>query len=490
LGCGIFGILNINDDPKYLDIYWGIRALNNRGHQSWKIVTYYEGFFGYGALGLVPPLDQIDSKLKSAGISLSQILPGGSGIGNTRYTTFGGADPESLMHESQPIIEQNSKTNLTISYNGNIVNSGKIMREIVSKLGPLSTSVDTELINKKLILELSKGDLFSAVKNCMEQIEGAYSIVGLHNGDLFAFRDAYGIRPLCFGLGKDKTDYVFASETPALEKGGFNFDSFIEPGECVLVNKNGVERRRLLVSRKKAFCSFEIAYFSRPESLLSNGKYIYKTREEFGRNLARENADVAKKLDIVISIPETADDATYGFHEETGIPWERAVRRDKFVSERAFIKSPEERVQTIQRKITIVGERLKGKVIGCVDDSIVRGDTTRNIIREIRNFAKEVHLFITFPKIVSVCPYGIDMATFKELIGAVKTQEEIAKVIGVDSLHYQSLEGFCKASGFKKDQLCLGCITRQYPTPYADRLIDRKWKKFCSGRQEIGRVYE
>lgn len=479
----------MGEDPVFLDVYWGLRALNHRGHQSWKIVTHYKRFFGYGGLGLVPPLDQLESRLKSAGLSLWQILPGSSGLGNTRYSTFGRSDPASLISDTQPYIEPDGRCNVTISYNGNIVNTNELKLEVTSCMGPLSTSSDTELINKKLILELTRGDMFSAVENCMGQIEGAYSIVGLKGDDLFAFRDSCGIRPLCLGCDHDRTKYVFASETPALEKGGFEFDSFVEPGECVLVTRDGVERRRV-ASGKRAFCAFEIAYFSRPESLLSNGRYVYEAREEFGRSLARENPDVVRRLDAVISIPETADDATYGFHDETGIEWERAVRRDKFVSERAFIESPEERVQTIKRKITIAGERLRGKTIGCIDDSIVRGDTTRNTIREIKRFAREIHLFITFPKIVSVCPYGIDMATFKELIGARKTEDEIAKEIGVDSLNYQSVEGFLKASGFHRDQLCLGCVTREYPTPYANMLINRKWKMFCDGIEEKGRIYE
>ena len=277
MGCGVFGVLDLNENPVYLDVYWGLRALNHRGHQSWKIVTHYKGFFGYGGLGLVPILEQIDSKLKGAGVSFSQILPGSSGIGNTRYTTFGKTDTESLINDCQPLFEPNGKTNTTISYNGNIVNTKKLKKEVVSKFGPLSTSTDTELINKKMILELSKGDIFSAVKNCMEQIEGAYSIVGLKGDDLFAFRDAYGIRPLCFGCKADKSKYVLSSETPPLEKGDFIFDSFIEPAECIFITKDGVERKKL-VSRKKAFCSFEIAYFSRPESLLSNGKYVYEAR--------------------------------------------------------------------------------------------------------------------------------------------------------------------------------------------------------------------
>ncbi|MGQ9781369.1 MAG: amidophosphoribosyltransferase [Nitrososphaeria archaeon] len=489
MACGIFGVLDLQDNPIFLDVYWGLRALNHRGHQSWKIVTHYKGFFGYGGLGLVPPLDQLDSRLKAAGLSLSRILPGSSGVGNTRYTTFGKGDPASLLNDAQPFTELDSGSDVTISYNGNIVNADQLKLEIVSSMGPLSTSSDTELINKKLIKELTRGDMFSAVENCMEQIEGAYSIVGLKGDDLFAFRDPCGIRPLCLGCNRNKTKYVFASETPALEKGGFEFDSFVEPGECVLITSDGMQRKRLSRGRK-AFCAFEIAYFSRPESLLSNGRYVYEVREDFGRSLARENPDVAKRLDAVISIPETADDASYGFHDEIGIAWERAVRRDKFVSERAFIKSPDERIQTIKRKITIVGERLKGKNIGCVDDSIVRGDTTRNTIREIKKFAREVHLFITFPKIVSVCPYGIDMATFEELIAARKTEQEIAKDIGADSLHYQTVEGFLKASGFDRTQLCLGCITREYPTPYAEKLINEKWRKSCEGFLEKGRIYE
>ncbi len=488
MGCGVFGIYDENGGQVYSYIYWGLKALNHRGHQSYKIVTYDVGFHQYGDLGLVPTLDQIESKLKPA--ILSDLLRGSVGVGNVRYNTYGKTDEESLVKDCQPLYISSNGIDLTVSYNGNIVNTSGLKRKIVSELGPLSTTTDTEIIGKKLVLEMRSNDLFSAVRECMKQIEGAYSIVGIKDGDLFAFRDSYGIRPLCYGKSEDGTIHAFASELPALRINGLEFDSSVNPGECIVVTKKGVERRQLVNGRKKAFCAFESAYFSRPDSQLPNGKSVYIIREEFGRNLAKENKDLVKRLDAVISLPETADDSAYAFHEETGIRWERAVRRHRFITDRAFIKPAGDRVRTVKRKINIVSDRLKDKIIGCVDDSIVRGDTTKNIIGEIKKVAKEVHLFVTFPKIISPCPYGIDMATFDELIGAHKSVEEIGKYINADSLHYQTLEDLVNAIGYKKSELCLGCVTRNYPTPYANKFINRMWEEPSRKFSRTGRIYE
>jgi amidophosphoribosyltransferase len=488
MACGVIGVYDVSGEPVSPHIYWGLKALNHRGHQSYRLVTYDGLFHQLGDLGLVPPLDQILSRLEAT--DLSQLLSGSVGVGNVRYNTFGKTDGDSLVKDNQPLYISDNHIDLAISYNGNVVNVDRIREEVVSKYGPLRTTADTELIAKKLLMELQGNEVFPAIGECIKQLEGAFSIVGIKDGTLFAFRDPHGIRPLCYGKSGDGLVHCFASETPALRINGLGFDSFVKPGECVVVSKDGVMREQVVESEREAFCSFELTYFSRPDTVLPNGRYVYDVREACGRNLAKENKEVVKLLELVAPLPESAEDAAYGFHEETGLRLERAIRRHRFVTDRAFMKAKMDRSQTIRRKMNIVGDKLDGKIVGVIDDSIVRGDTTRNTMSEIKRYAREVHLFVTFPKITSPCPYGIDMATFEELLGARKSTEGIREEIGADSLHYQELGDFIKASGFTEESLCLGCITGAYPTPYADAMIRRAHERYVNGAHESVRIYE
>ena len=214
-------------------------------------------------------------------------------------------------------------------------------------------------------------------------------------------------------------------------------------------------------------------------------------REEFGRNLGREYPETVRNTDVIISMPETGDDAAFGLHEQTGKRWERAARRHRYVTERAFILLPEERYTTIDRKINIIDHKIHGKNVAVTDDSIVRGDTTKVVVNKLRKMgAKKVYLFITFPRIIGPCFYGIDMATYGELIGSKHDPEEIAKIVGADAVNYQSVNGFIKATGLSRNELCLGCVTGKYPTPLAQKMADEMRIKFEKGYKETGRIYE
>ncbi|RJS81752.1 amidophosphoribosyltransferase, partial [Candidatus Bathyarchaeota archaeon] len=355
-----------------------------------------------------------------------------------------------------------------------------------------SYECDADLICHKLLIEFAKTkDLTSAVKKCMEEIEGAFSVVGItKNGEFFAFKDPKGIRPLCAGHGQDGKIFAFSSETVGLDINGFERNFEVEPGEIVMVSENGFERKKLMNEKHKAFCAFEFAYFARPDSRF-NEKYVYEIREEFGRNLVKENQDVVKEADIILSLPETGDDSAMGAHEESGLRWERASRRHRYVTERAFILLNKERYATIDKKINILASKVKGKRIIITEDSVVRGDTTKVVIEKLRRMgAKKVHLFVTFPRIIGPCFYGIDMATYGQLIGSKHTPEEIAKIIGADSVRYQSIENFVKATGLSREQLCLACVTGEYPTPLAQKIADEMKKRFLEGYEETGRLYE
>jgi len=484
--CGVFSGIDFKRKPIFPYVYWGMRAQNHRGHQSHGFLTFDGKFNVHHSLDLIPKIKKKDIQ------QWLTRLPGHVGIGNVRYTTSGRLDEDSLIKGTQPITVETKKLRLAISFNGNVVNTVKQKKELCEAFPDFSYECDAELICRKLAVELMENrDLQSAVKVCMEEIEGAFSVSGItQEGDLFAFKDPYGLRPLCSGCTSNGNICAFSSETVGLDINGFNHGFEIEPGEFVMATKGGFEREQLAAKRRKALCAFEFAYFARPDSKL-NGKYVYEVREEFGRNLGKECSDIVKDADLILSLPETSDDAAFGLHEETGLRWERGTRRHRYVTERAFILLSRERYSTINRKINIVDHKLAGKNLIVIDDSIVRGDTTRVVVEKMRRLgAKKVHVLITFPRIIGPCFYGIDMATYGELIGSTREPEEIAQVIGADSVNYQSINGFVRATGMKKDELCFGCVTGRYPTPLAQRLANWMRRRFESGHKETGRIYE
>jgi len=484
--CGVFGAQDFEHRPVFPYVYWGLRAQNHRGHQSHGFLTFDERFHVHKDLDLVP-------KIKREVIQKwVRRLPGHVGLGHVRYTTSGGTDEQSLVKSTAPILDRAGKTKVAISFNGNIVNSPKIIKEIKERFPSFQYNFDAQIISRKLLLKLrEEGDLVSSVRSCIKEIEGAFSVAGItQKGELFAFKDPYGIRPLCCGYSEDQRTCAVSSETVGLDINGLEFDFEINPGELVIASEDGFVREQLVKCEKRALCAFEFAYFARPDSRLGD-KFVYEVREEFGRNLGREHPEAARDTDIIISMPETGNDAAYGLHELTGKRWERASRRHRYVTERAFILLPEERYSTIDRKINIIDHKIVGKNVAVTDDSIVRGDTTKVVVKKLRKMgAKKVYLFITFPRIIGPCFYGVDMATYGELIGARYEAEEIAKIVGADAVNYQSVNGLVKATGLDRNELCLGCITGKYPTPLAQKLADEMKERFEKGYTETGRIYE
>jgi amidophosphoribosyltransferase len=283
---------------------------------------------------------------------------------------------------------------------------------------------------------------------------------------------------------------AFSSETVSLDMNSLERDFELNPGELVIATKDGFIRQQIIEKPKHAFCSFEYAYFARPDSRF-NGKYVYEIREQFGRNIVHENPDIIKECDIIMSVPETGDDPAMGVHEASGLRWERASRRHRYVTERAFILLNNERFSTIDKKINILGSKVTGKNVIICEDSIVRGDTTKVIIDKLRKSgAKKVYVFVTFPRIIGPCFYGIDMSTYGQLVGSRNSPEEIAKIIGADGVCYQSHEKLIEATGQTQDQLCMACVTGKYPTPLAQRMADEMKQKFLKGYEEKNRIYE
>jgi len=484
--CGVFSAQDFKLGQVFPFVYWGLRGQNHRGHQSHGILTYNGSFHVYKGLDLVPKIKKSDIQ------AWLNRLPGHVGIGNVRYTTSGGIDEASLIKGTQPLFLEAEEKRVAISFNGNVVNNVPLKWEIRSKFPGFSYECDVELIGRKLLMRLMESkDLISSVKTCMHDVEGAFSVAGItQNGELFAFKDPYGIKPLSCGHNPKGNVWAVSSETVGFDINGFELDFEVEPGELVTATKDGFERQEIVPCRRKALCAFEFAYFARPDSRLGN-RFVYEVREEFGRNLAQEYSEFAKDSDIVISMPETGDDVAYGLHEATGLRWERSLRRHRYVTERAFILLPEERFATIERKINVLGKKIIGKKVLVTEDSIVRGDTTKVVVEKLRRMgARKVYLFVTFPRIIGPCFYGIDMATYGELIGSRHDPEEISKIIGADAVNYQSLDGFVKSIGLSEDELCLACVTGKYPTPLAQKIADDMKEKFEKGYKETGRIYE
>jgi amidophosphoribosyltransferase len=484
--CGVFSAQDFEQGQVFPFIYWGLRAQNHRGHQSHGILTFNGNFHVYKGLDLVPKIKKRDIP------AWLDRLPGDVGIGNIRYTTSGGTDEEALIKGTQPIFLEAEGKRVAMSFNGNVVNNVPLRWEIRSRFPGFSYECDVELIGRKLLMSLMESkDLASSVKTCMRDVEGAFSVTGItQNGELFAFKDPHGIKPLCCGYNSNRSMCAVSSETVGLNINGLEQDFEVEPGELLVATQDGFTREKIVPCKRKALCAFEFAYFARPDSKLGE-RFVYEVREEFGRNLAREYAEHAKDADIIISMPETGDDVAYGVHEATGLRWERSMRRHRYVTERAFILLQDERFATIDRKINVLGNKVNGKKVLITEDSVVRGDTTKVVIEKLRKMgARKVYLFVTFPRIIGPCFYGIDMATYGELIGARHDPEEIAKLIGADSVDYQSNDGLIKSIGMSEDDLCLACVTGKYPTPLAQKLADDMKARFENGFKETGRIYE
>ncbi|MHB1908891.1 MAG: amidophosphoribosyltransferase [Nitrososphaerales archaeon] len=468
--CGVFGITSSSDQDIFSLLYWGLLSLNHRGQQSYGFTTL-EGsvFHKKEDLNLIPTDPREVDKLSS-------ILKGKAGIANSRYATSGGSGVRHLQGGKQPLIVGTKRRKIAVSYNGNIVNASLLRKDIASSFGKFKTDADTEVLAKQLLVSLEDShDYAYAVGKVLDVVEGAYSAMVLDSSDhgFYAFRDTRGIRPYCYGKLGDF--YAFASESPALDINGIKDLRYVFPGELISVSERGKLQIKKVRGAKNAMCAFEFAYFSRPDSILNGtDEPVYKIREEFARTLAKTYSKKFENIDLIISMPETADDAAYGLHEATNIPWERAVRKNRYVTRRAFISGKKERDDVIDKKVNIVSSLVKGKRLAVIEDSIVRGDTSKANIAKLRKAgAKSIDLFVTFPRITDPCLYGVDMATYGELIGASKNPEQMAKWLGADTVNFQTIEGLVNSIGISQKNLCLGCVSGKYPSQTAQDLANK-----------------
>ncbi len=484
--CGVFGAVCTNDEPVFPYLYWGLLSLNHRGQQSYGFTTYHEGkFIKREDLNLIPTDPREVDRL-------SLTLKGNTGISNARYATSGRSGKRHLQGGKQPLVVTHAGRTISISYNGNIVNTGKLRDALKKQFGKFKTDADTEVLARQLLFALEKyGSYEEAVAEVLDEVEGAYSVMILDSETgFYAFRDIRGIKPYCFA--KKDGVIAFASETPALDINGFDEYDYVKPGELVSISPKGEVKRRQLRNPSPAFCSFEFAYFSRPDTILNETSVpVYKIREAFARELFESNTEKIKKNDLIVSMPETADDAAYGMHVVTGLPWERAVRKNRYVTRRAFISGKDDRTDVIDKKMNIVSSLVKDKSIAVVEDSIVRGDTTKINVGKLKKAgATRVDVYVTFPRIQNPCFYGVDMSTYGELLGAKMNPEEISNWMGAESVNYQSIEGLVKAIGLPENSLCMACVTGKYPTPEAQKIADEIRSQYLDGVSEKGRVYE
>ncbi|MCG2722634.1 MAG: amidophosphoribosyltransferase [Thermodesulfovibrionales bacterium] len=445
--CGVFGIYG---HPEAANLtYLGLYALQHRGQEGAGICSS-DGrqLFVEKSMGLVADIFS-EKRLRR--------LPGYMAIGHNRYSTAG----SSVLKNVQPIVANFALGTLAIAHNGNLVSAPDLRASLEAQGAIFQSSSDSEVI-VHLIAQSKGADFYERVAHAVTQISGSFSMLILREKELIAIRDPYGVRPL--SLGMKNGAYVVASETCAFDLIGATYIRDIEPGEVLIIGEQGLESLRILHSQRKAFCVFEFIYFSRPDSNIFGGKNVNEMRKEFGRQLARESRIDA---DLVIPVPDSGVPAALGFSEESGIPFDFGLIRNHYVG-RTFIE-PKHSIRHFGVKIKLnpVRQLLEGKRLIVIDDSIVRGTTSKKIVKMLREggHAKEVHLKISSPPTIGPCFYGIDTPTRSELIASTHLLDEIKKYVTADSLAYLSLDGLKKIVP-NSHNFCTACFDCDYPISF------------------------
>jgi len=454
--CGVVAVYAHPEASKLA--YLGLHALQHRGQESAGIASS-DGIKIriQKHMGLVADIFQPEILAK---------LPGTQAIGHTRYSTAG----DSALLNAQPIMVDCNKGQMAVAHNGNLVNAGDLRSKLERDGSIFQTNSDTEVI-VHLIAHSKEQTLEDAITDALRRIEGAFSLVIMTPDRIFAVRDPRGFRPLSMGRitatePSRRDSIVFASESTAFDLIGATYERDVKQGELIVVEPEGIRSRFFAPAKPMKACVFEQVYFSRPDSVVF-GRSVATSRELMGRQLARE---APVDADLVVAVPDSGTPAAIGYASESGLPYRQALIRSHYVG-RTFIE-PEQRVRDfgVKLKLNPVRSLLAGKRVVLIDDSIVRGTTSKKIVRLIRQAgAKEVHMRISCPPTIASCFYGVDTPRRKELIAANKTIEEIRDFIGADSLYYLSLEGMKTACGEGEQvSYCDACFTRKYPTDYVD----------------------
>ncbi len=452
--CGVFGIFG---HPEAANLtYLGLYALQHRGQEGAGICSS-DGTKLYleKSLGLVAEIFN-EKVIKK--------LPGHIAIGHNRYSTTG----SSTLENVQPLMATYSLGSIAIAHNGNLIDIDTL-REKLEKDGAIFQSTSDSEIILHLIARAKSGQPIERIANAVRQVSGAFSLLLMTEKELIAIRDPYGIRPLA--LGSLHNAYVVASETCAFDLIGANYMRDIYPGEMLIINENGLNSIKIFNSAKPAHCVFEFIYFARPDSYIFDHICVNTIRKELGRQLAREHSIEA---DLVIPVPDSGVPAALGYAEESGIPFEFGLIRNHYVG-RTFIE-PKQSIRHfgVKVKLNPVRDALKDKRVIVIDDSIVRGTTSKKIVKMIRELggAKEVHMRISSPPTIGPCFYGIDTPTRQELIASSHKIEEIRKYTTADSLGYLSIEGLKKVIP-NADLFCMACFNCKYPIDFQYKKINQ-----------------
>ncbi len=446
--CGVFGIYESVGINTASSVYYALFALQHRGQESCGIVVNDDGVFSsYKDLGLVNDVFSHDV--------LEKLAPGNMAVGHVRYGTTGTLS----RSNAQPLVVNHIKGSMALCHNGNLTNAVELREELELKGSIFHTTSDTEVISYIITEErLKTASIEEAVSNAMPRLKGAYCLVVMSPTKLIAARDPKGFRPLC--IGKTKTGYVFSSESCALDAVGAEFVRDVKPGEVVIADEKGLRSITTHCNDdKKSLCVFEFIYFARPDSVI-DGSSVHVARKRAGAFLALEHPVQA---DVVIGVPDSGIDAAIGYANQSGIPYGMGFIKNKYIG-RTFIQpSQEAREDGVKIKLNTIAATVEGKRVIMIDDSIVRGTTCARIVRLLREAgAKEVHVRVTAPPFLNPCYFGTDIDSKENLIANNHSVEEIAEIIGADSLGFLSIENVKKLADNTNCGFCTGCFDGNY----------------------------
>jgi amidophosphoribosyltransferase len=457
--CGVVGLVLNNRESKKasLSIYYALYALQHRGQESTGI-TVHDGSKAHTLKGM----GLISDVFKKYHL---KDLTGFVGIGHVRYSTTG----DSTIENCQPLIVNFRVGTIAIAHNGNLVNSTQLRAEFEAEGQVFLTSSDTEVIARLLAKELLSCDILGAVKEVTKQLVGSYSLTILIDDTLVVVRDPLGFKPLC--LGEFEDGYIVASESVAIDTIGGTLIRDVRPGEVIIFNEGKMTTHQIYRTKNTAHCVFEYIYFARPDSII-NGESVYNIRIRIGERLVDEHPI---KADIISPIPDSGITFAIGHSKKSGIDYKEGLIKNRYIGRTFIMPSQNMRETAVRLKLNTIPQNLIGRSVILIDDSIVRGTTSRHIVDMVRHAgAKEVHMRIGSPPIISPCYLGINMATRDELVAAHKSLAGVEAVINVDSLGYVSIEGLVDAIGIPVEDLCMGCLTGLYPVEIPGEVCKRQ----------------
>jgi len=454
--CGIFGVYNFKPDSLAKSVYYGLFALQHRGQESAGIASADgKDVRCYKEMGLVNQVFK-EETFKN--------LPGHIAIGHVRYSTTG----SSIIENAQPIVIDTRYGTIALAHNGNLVNARDLRQDLKQRGISFRGTSDSEVM-ASLIATSKKESLEEAITDTLKHCKGAFSLLIMTKDKLIAVRDPHGIRPL--SVGKIESAYVVSSETCGLDILGAQFMREVANGEILIIDQNGMRTQTWQIQEREALCVFEFIYFARPDSVIG-GRNVYEARFQMGKHLAKEHPVEA---DIVMAVPESGVPAAEGFSAESKIPYTEGLIKNRYVG-RTFIQPSQEiRDLGVKLKLNPIREVVRGKKVIVIDDSIIRGTTSRQLVRLIKEAgAREVHMRVSSPPNLNPCFYGIDTATRAELIAANLSVEGIRKYIEADSLGYLSLKSLVKSISLPSKNLCLACLNGEYPVKVPEKMQSLK----------------